>query len=554
MQATDIQKLKELAMARFAVIQERKRAAASEAAQPEAQASEAALKQDRLLHNLAAGVVLNAEQQRAVSLIASGASCCIIGAAGTGKTTTTHAAVTELLASHRVPLLRTPTKFLPQGAPGIAGIAFTRRASANLRAQMPEQLRSNVMTLHALIEFEPVEYEMIDADGNFRMSMRFEPQRHAGNPLPEDLRVIIVDESSMLSVDLFKLLLDALHHEVQFVFIGDIQQLAPVFGEAILGFRLLELPVVELTQVYRQALESPIIRLAHRVLSGKQITAPELSSEWQSPGQLVVARWPAKTSPERAENIAIQFLEKQLQDGKYNPEEDMVLIPFNKHFGTLRMGKRIAELVDRNSSPPRSVTEIVAGFNRHYLAVGDRLLYDNDEVLLKKVEVNPGYRGKLPSRPFSFSRFGTILGLAESESDESWLEQEIDALANAATEGATDDATHILTLDYGEGRTTTIKSRGAINKLSFAYCTTVHKAQGLQAPRVFLLLHKQHDIMICRELLYTAITRAQHSLTILCDNATFMGGVIKQQIKGKTLAEKAEYFKGKQATYQEKLT
>ena len=60
----------------------------------------------------------------------------------------------------------------------------------------------------------------------------------------------------------------ALPHDPQEIFIGDLRQLPPVFGPAILGFKMSLLPVIELTEVYRQALLSPIIRLAHVVVSG----------------------------------------------------------------------------------------------------------------------------------------------------------------------------------------------------------------------------------------------------------------------------------------------
>jgi len=58
-------------------------------------------------------------------------------------------------------------------------------------------------------------------------------------------------------------------HKPQCVFLGDIRQLPPVFGTAILGFKMLELPVVELTEVYRQALKSPILRFALAVDDGE---------------------------------------------------------------------------------------------------------------------------------------------------------------------------------------------------------------------------------------------------------------------------------------------
>lgn len=93
--------------------------------------------------------------------------------------------------------------------------------------------------------------------------MRFEPQRNKINPLPRELTTIIIEESSMVGTELFQLLLDAIPegHQVQLIFLGDINQLSPVFGDAILGYKLIELPAIVLTQVYRQALESPIIRL-----------------------------------------------------------------------------------------------------------------------------------------------------------------------------------------------------------------------------------------------------------------------------------------------------
>jgi ATP-dependent exoDNAse (exonuclease V) alpha subunit len=164
------------------------------------------------------------------------------------------------------------------------------------------------------------------------------------------------------------------------------------------------------------------------------------------------------------------------------------------------------------------------------------------------------YHGTLKPRHAKFSRFGTILDVDGTiEDEEDWLEKSAAEIANAAEEGVTDEASHVIHLDYGDGELVPIRSRGQINKLAFAYCTTIHKAQGLQAPRVFLLAHKQHAVMVCRELLYTGITRAQKELTVLCDPTTFMGGIIKQQIKGTTLAEKAAYFQGKRAQYEEKL-
>ena len=62
--------------------------------------------------------------------------------------------------------------------------------------------------------------------------MQFLPARNQYNPLPPEIRVIVIEESSMVSVELFELLKLACPHDVQFIFLGDIQQLPPTFGTA----------------------------------------------------------------------------------------------------------------------------------------------------------------------------------------------------------------------------------------------------------------------------------------------------------------------------------
>ncbi len=105
--------------------------------------------------------------------------------------------------------------------------------------------------------------------------MKFEPARGENFKLDENIKVIILDEAGTIPIDLFDLLIKALPDpsQVQFIYLGDLAQNPPVFGAAVLGYKGLEHPdsTIELTQVYRQALESPIIRLAHRILSGTPI-------------------------------------------------------------------------------------------------------------------------------------------------------------------------------------------------------------------------------------------------------------------------------------------
>ena len=535
-----------------------------------------------IIHDLSKGITLNTEQQKFVSLVAQGRSCCLVGAAGTGKTTAVKQAITTLLSTKSIPTIKVPTgnpanPKLLQGLEGIVGCAFTRKAVANLKANFPDRLHPHCMTIHALLEFAPVVYETFDDEGNLVSTMRFEPKRNKMNPLPTELTTIVIEESSMVGTDLFKQLMDAIppNHPIQLVFLGDINQLSPVFGDAILGYKLLELPTIVLTQVYRQALESPIIRLAHRILSGKQILYPELSKEekdggqWQVKDKLSILNWKPKTSEVQAEITALAFLKKEYLANNYDPFNDMVICPFNKHFGTINLSKGIANFIDeRYSIHP---TEVISGFIKKYFAIGDLVLLQNEEYIITKINRNALYRGKVqPNTDVIFDRFGNIKGTKvgkdstdnyDTSSIPKTADEIIDSIIANAEDEVTDNASHVIYLTKPEAleqyladgytmdtipETFSIASRGQVNNLTLAYATTCHKAQGLESKRVFILTHKCHNILLNREWLYTAVTRAKETLTILCERDAFIGGINKQQIKGTTLEEKAEYFKGKQ--------
>ena len=535
-----------------------------------------------IIHNLSAGIELNLEQQKFVSLVAQGRSCCLVGAAGTGKTTAVKQAITTLLSTDCIPTIQISTgnpanPKLLQGLEGIVGCAFTRKAVANLKANFPDRLHPHCMTIHALLEFAPVIYETFNDEGNLVSTMRFEPKRNKMNPLPTELTTIVIEESSMVGTDLFKQLMDAIppNHPIQLVFLGDINQLSPVFGDAILGYKLLELPTIVLTQVYRQALESPIIRLAHRILSGKQILYPELSKEekdggqWQVKDKLTILNWKPKTSEVQAEVTALAFLKREYLSNNYDPFNDMVICPFNKHFGTINLSKGIANFIDEKFSI--HPTEVISGFFTKYFAIGDLVLLQNEEYIITKINRNAMYRGKVqPNTDVIFDRFGNIKGTKvgkdstdnyDTSSIPKSADEIIDSIIANAVDEVTDNASHVIYLAKPEAleqyladgytmdtipETISIDTRGQVNNLTLAYATTCHKAQGLESKRVFVLTHKCHNILLNREWLYTAVTRAKETLTILCERDAFIGGINKQQIKGTTLEEKAEYFKGKQ--------
>lgn len=498
-------------------------------------------------------ITYNKEQQELVDIASSGKSCVLIGAAGTGKTTCMQGATQALIESGRVPILRADGhKYLTDGTPGVIIIAYTRRAVNNIKLALPGDLKPNAITAHKLLEFAPEFFDVIDDEGNTKKSMRFLPSRHEGNPLPNSIHTIVVEESSMLSCELYEQINNALAHPVQWIFLGDINQLPPVFGSAILGFKLLELPVVELTQVYRQALESPIIRLAHRILSAKPIPSKELDS-WKEEGKLTLHPWKKKISPDDAVRTLAAFFKQAYDNNIYDVECDTILIPYNKACGTDELNKHIANHIARKHQ--RVTYEVVAGFNKHYFSVGDKVLYDKEDAEIIDIGENAGYSG---ARFQPCSRNLDYWGhnpkameeykQAQANYTEGDFEHDMDFLLEQveANEDRVRQASHIITLRLAAtDQTVSIETASEVNSLLHAYALTIHKSQGSEWRKVYLCFHQSHATMMQRELLYTAVTRAKEELYIICEPDTFVKGINRQRIKGNTLAEKAEYFKGK---------
>ena len=224
------------------------------------------------LANTTAAPIWNPQQLQAIELAKQGKSFCLIGAAGTGKTTVTQEIIKVLQQSPLISPIPFDTDHLKSGTPGIVVVGFTNKAVNNIQKKLPEHLKRHCLTIHKLLEFAPVFNEVAGSDGTSSTTMSFEPTYHEMKKLPH-VSSLISEESSMTGIDLWAQLTNALPKasRTQFIFLGDLNQLPPVFGPSILGFKLLELPVVELTHVYRQALESPIISLATAIRTNETL-------------------------------------------------------------------------------------------------------------------------------------------------------------------------------------------------------------------------------------------------------------------------------------------
>lgn len=516
----------------------------------------------------------NVEQQLAIDYAMMGRSFCLIGAAGTGKTTTLKGALKALLSSNRLAPLHQSTKWLTAGTPGIALISYTRRAVRNIAKQMPPELRSHCLTYHKLMEYAPNFYDIWDDEQQrMRKTVRFEPSYDKMNRLPSSLRLVIVDEASMLSIDYFSLLKDALAPDCQFIFLGDLNQLPPVYGQAILGQKLLELPIIELTKVYRQALESPIISLAlavknnsfdlfhsdlntgtflvngkaHSAYDPEKIKVTKLTEKLEifkeGRGKVTLHPWKKVLDKEDGCWAMAGQLRKWITEGVYDPDQDLVLCPWNKSFGSIELNKEIADFLGKQRG--EVVHEVIAGFLKHYFAVGDRLLVDKTEARILAIDSNPRYLGTLPQLPSKeLNRWG-MGSHQQSALDENLTDEQIDTMLEAAAdvEDRTHEASHCIRVwmeDIEEERV--LSKAGEINLCSFAYVITVHKAQGSECRRVFFITHDCHAAMCSRELVYTAITRAAEELYIVMPPTMLAKSASKPRIKGDTLQAKLDFF------------
>lgn len=511
--------------------------------------------------SFALNIVLNEKQAAAKEMALSGKSFVLIGAAGTGKTTTQRSVAEVLVKDSRLEESTFKT-YSEAGdrryvkAPSIAFCAYTRRAAANLAKailkspELEKALPNNIMTIHSLLEYEPETYW--DAE-EMKEKFRFAPKRTASNPL--NITHLVIEEASMLGLDLWEKLYDALPEGIQIIFIGDINQLPPVFGPSILNYALVQLPIVELSEVYRN--QGIVLENAHNILQGKSLK--------ESPNfQIVRGKQETQVGQHKmAVSLASMFeqlSEKIGDDGlpEYDPETCMILSPFNKkggqkdgddgwHLGTNSVNKWMAQFIGQKRGA--IVHEIIAGFNKLYLAVGDKVMFNKRDAVITKIERNFQYHGREPQLPGAdLTRFGhRIIGHgSDADLDDLALDYTNFSLEELEKEKAERkmQASHTVTIDYGEGRTETISAAGdfADAVFSLGYCLTVHKAQGSEWRKVFILLHKDHSIMAFRELFYTAVTRARTKVVIISKDFMIKKAIENQRIKGNTIEDKIAYF------------
>lgn len=494
-------------------------------------------------------VPLNAGQLQAAYYAKQGKSFVLTGAAGTGKTTA-QAATIDILDKEAA-FSTHDFKYIGE-APSIAVVAFTKVAVRNIQKAIRKNPRishysAHCMTIHALLEFEPVKEERRHEETGALYEVRiFRPKRTAANPLT--LTHLVIEEASMVGLDLFRLLADAILPGIQIIYLGDINQLQPVFSKPILAYALVKLPVIELTRVYRQALDNPIIANAHRVLKGFPI---ETSADGRV--SIVTGSSTVKVGQSKMA-LAIKGQFKMLfEKGFYDPEEDQILLPWNKQeLGTKSINEAVASFL--GAARNAVVQQVKAGRHSWWLAIGDKVLVDKRVGLITQIADNPKYIGSAPAPAGFYTRDGTpILGKGSAvdfgaEHDPESIDYSDFSVSDIELEEGARAASHIVTVQWmdTDGIYEDLRTAGdfADSKFDFAYAMTVHKAQGSEYRKVFIAIHQDHLGFLSREWMYTGLTRAREEFIIFAKTELVAAACLKQEIKGTSLQDKIEYFVG----------
>lgn len=546
---------------------------------------------------------LDPSQEAAIIGLANKPCGCLIGAAGTGKTTTTKMLVNTLMYGSSKwgvdPLRLKPVdirKYHERGSdkgkkkkaeeseantiiPSIAMVAYTGQATQVLKKNMPKEWHRNVMTIHLLLGFAPTTYEK--ADGS--EGIRFEPSYTKHNRMPWD--VIIVDETSMVSVDLWHMLLDASKPGCRFYFIGDLNQLPPPIGAGVLGFALSKWPVYELTVVHRQADDTAnrIVDTAHRILRGE---TPEFDNTADGP-QWRVAGFKLEHSSEVAADQIIKLayqLSKVRYPGEdgpaYDPWRDRIMVamngfnpdrpnyvlgqePLNDSLSMIFAGKDAERVIINakkaikkfgvgyrvmatKNEPPNMENRVTNGLTGKIIAIEPNPKWTGDWELVgpeKQVKANRKRRMEQISAHEAMSDSERADSLGDTISNfrlKAMTPSERENSEEAERGGG--PASHIVTVAFDNGGTREYRMNAQIEQLQIAYVSTVHKAQGAEMPLAIVVVHHNQKMMLNRELLYTAVTRASRRVLLLYTDHGLRIALKTQKISGATLPEKIRQY------------
>lgn len=401
------------------------------------------------------GTVLDEMQEKAVKEAAGHGLLVLTGGPGTGKTTTINAII----------------RFFESEGAELRLAAPTGRAAK----RMTEATGYEAQTIHRMLELTGMPED--DREGQ---PVHFE--RNVENPLEAD--VIIIDEMSMVDIQLMHSLLLAVTAGTRLILVGDENQLPSVGPGNVLRdiIRSGEFPVVELKKIFRQASESDIVVNAHKINRGEQVTLSNKSSDFfflkRQDADIII-------------RVVIALIQEKLpRYVEAKPFDIQVLTPMRK--GLLGV-ERLNQILQRYLNPPEPSKK-----EKEY---GQGLFREGDKVM----QIRNNYQLEWEIRGRYEIPVDKGVGVFNGDTG---ILKTINEFSETAE------------VEFEDGRCAEYSFK-QLEELELAYAVTIHKSQGSEYPAVVIPLLSGPRMLLNRNLLYTAVTRARRCVTIVGSEETF---------------------------------
>ena len=339
--------------------------------------------------------------------------------------------------------------------------------------RMTEATGYEARTIHRMLEISGPQEDNASSSGF---------DRNAQNPLDAD--VIIVDEMSMVDIYLMHALLDAVTVGTRVIMVGDRNQLPSVGPGSVLKdiIESGKVPVVRLTRIFRQASESDIVVNAHKINRGERVSLDNKSRDFfflkRNDANVIIS-------------IVIQLIREKLPRYVNADTYDIqVLTPMRK--GLLGV-ERLNRILQEYLNPPDR--------NKREHEQGSQIFREGDKVM----QIKNNYQLEWEIR----GRYGIPVekGVGIFNGDLGVIRE-----INLHTER--------VTVEFDEHRMVEYPYSG-LEELELAYAVTIHKSQGSEYPAVVIPLLSGPRMLMNRNLLYTAVTRARKCVTVVGDDTTF---------------------------------
>lgn len=323
-------------------------------------------------------------------------------------------------------------------------------------------------------------HRMLELNGGVEGAAGFE--RNEQNPLETD--VVIIDEMSMVDISLMHALLKAVAVGTRLILVGDVNQLPSVGPGSVLRdiIRSHECNVVMLTKIFRQASTSDIIVNAHKINQGEEVTLDNKSMDF-----FFLKRYDADVII----SVVLQLIKQKLP--KFvdaTPYDIQVLTPMRK--GLLGV-ERLNGILQRYLNPPSP--------QKREKEHGDILFREGDKIM----QTRNNYQLEWEIR----TKYGLSVDKGTGVfNGDMGIVREINDFAET------------MTVEFDEGRMVEYPYK-LLDELELAYAITIHKSQGSEYPAVVIPLLSGPSMLMNRNLLYTAVTRARKCVTLVGNEVTF---------------------------------